>query len=158
VAAANATGTIGTVSTIDKCYRTASTCSDPGTGPRVINDYPVTRACWQWSNLFDCVTADASSDCSQPRFGQCTEIGAPTCVEWDTITAPPRSPERLDFVPDRGSLMQTGRTQATSAKRALWDWLSADADFAVGRLPKRSEAGKYRAAGCRCSRVSQYLH
>ena len=45
--AASATGTIGSVSSIDKCYRVASTCSEPGTAPRIINDHPVARACWQ---------------------------------------------------------------------------------------------------------------
>jgi conjugal transfer mating pair stabilization protein TraN len=151
VDAATATGTIGTVSTIDKCYRTASTCSDPGTGPRVINDYPVTRACWQWSNLFDCVTADASSDCSQPRFGQCTEIGAPTCVEWDTITAPPFcSHERLDFscrIAD--PVMQTVQNcgaQTFCEGGRCWDTsYPPDADFAqsVAYLEAQREAGKY---------------
>ena len=151
VDAASATGTIGTVSSIDKCYRTASSCSDPGTAPRVINDYPVTRACWQWSNRFDCVTADGRSDCSQPRFGQCTAIGAPTCVEWDTITSPPFcSHERLDFscrVADPVTqTVQNCGTQTFCEGGSCWDTsYPPDGDFArsVAYLEAQREAGKY---------------
>ena len=151
VDAATATGTIGTVSTIDKCYRTSSVCSDPGTAPRVINDYPVSRVCWQWSNLFDCVTADASSDCNQPRFGQCTEIGAPTCVEWDTITQPPFcSHARLDFscqiaAPVTQTVQNCG-TQNFCEGGRCWDTSHPpDPDFAqsVAYLEAQREAGKY---------------
>ena len=155
VDAATATGTIGTVSSIDKCYRTASTCSDPGTAPRIINDYPVSRVCWQWSNLFDCVTADARSDCSQPRFGQCSAIGAPTCVEWDTITNPPFcSHERLDFsCRTADAVTQTVQncgTQTFCEGGSCWDTSHPpDPDFArsVAYLEAQREAGKYLDAG-----------
>jgi conjugal transfer mating pair stabilization protein TraN len=151
VDAATISGAIGTVSSIDKCYRTASTCSDPGTAPRIINDDPVTRPCWQWSNLFDCVTADARSDCSQPRFGQCTATGPATCVEWDTITSPPFcSHERLDFscrVADPVTqTVQNCGTQAFCDGGSCWDTsYPPDADFArsVAYLEAQREAGKY---------------
>jgi conjugal transfer mating pair stabilization protein TraN len=151
VDAATAAGTIGSVSSIDKCYRTASRCSDPDTGPRIINDHPVTRACWQWSNTFDCVTADARSDCSQPRFGQCTALGSATCVEWDTITQPPFcSQARQDFrcriadpVTQR---VENCGTQTFCMGGTCWDASHPpDPDFArsVAYLEAGREAGKY---------------
>jgi conjugal transfer mating pair stabilization protein TraN len=151
VDAATATGTIGTVSTIDKCYRTASACSEPGTAPHIINDHPVMRACWQWSDVFDCVTADDRSDCNQPRFGQCTALGPPTCVEWDTITQPPFcSHARLDFQCQTAApVMQTVQncgTQTFCEGGTCWDTsYPPDPDFAqsVAYLEAQREAGKY---------------
>ena len=151
VDAATAAGTIGNVSSIDKCYRVASTCSDPGTAPRIINDHPVTRACWQWSNAFDCVTADGRSDCNQPRFGQCVASGAPTCVEWDTITNPPFcSHARQDFQcrtadPVTQTVQNCG-TQTFCEGGTCWDTSHPpDTDFArsVAYLEAEREAGKY---------------
>jgi len=150
VDATTAVGTIGTVAAIDKCYRTASVCSDPDTGPRVINDYPVTRACWQWSNRFDCVTADGRSDCSQPRFGQCTPFGS-TCVEWDTVTNPPFcSHERIEYScrvadPVTQTVENCG-SQMFCEGGQCWDTSHPpDPDFAraVTYLEAQREAGKY---------------
>jgi conjugal transfer mating pair stabilization protein TraN len=151
VDAATATGTIGTISTIAQCYRTASACSEPGTAPHIINDHPVTRACWQWSDVFDCVTADARSDCNQPRFGQCTALGLPTCVEWDTITQPPFcSQARQDFQCQTAApVMQTVQncgTQTFCEGGTCWDTsYPPDPDFAqsVAYLEAQREAGKY---------------
>ena len=151
VDAASATGSIGSVSTIDKCYRTSSVCSDPGTAPRIINDFPVSRACWRWSNRFDCVTADDRSDCSQPRFGQCTQLGNGTCVEWDTVTSPPFcSHERIDFscrVADPVTqTVQNCGTQTFCEGGRCWDTsYPPDGDFArsVAYLEAQREAGTY---------------
>lgn len=150
VDAATTGGTIGNVSAIDKCYRTASVCTDPDTGPRFVNDYPVARACWQWRNRFDCVTADGRSDCSQPRFGQCTPFGS-TCVEWDTVTQPPFcSHERIDYScrvadPVTQTVENCG-TQTFCEGGQCWDTRHPpDPDFAraVTYLEAQREAGKY---------------
>lgn len=151
VDATSAVGTIGSVPGIDKCYRTASACSDPSMASRIINDHPVTRACWQWSNSFDCVTADGRSDCNQPRFGQCTALGAPTCVEWDTITQPPFcSHVRQDFrCRTADAVTQTVQncgTQTFCESGTCWDTsYPPDADFArsVAYLEAQREAGRY---------------
>ena len=163
VDAATATGSIGTVSTIDKCYRTASVCSEPGTAPHIINDHPVTRACWQWSNTFDCVTADASSDCNQPRFGQCAASGVPVCVEWDTIIQPPFcSHVRQDFQcqtadPVTQTVQNCGTQAFCEGGHLLGHEPPARCGFrALGHpisKPGAKPASTWTRASCRCSRV-----
>src|ERR1700682_83614 len=51
-------GTGGTTSSIAKCFRVNIVCTDASPQTRLINFQAVTRACWQWTNTFDCVLAD----------------------------------------------------------------------------------------------------
>ena len=82
---------------LDKCERRNSVCSVP-TETRIINDYPVTRSCWEYTNTFDCVDLDNRSDCGQPRFGACTAAASPTCIDYDTtFTLPVCTAYRQDF-------------------------------------------------------------
>lgn len=70
---------------LDKCIRADSVCSSPFPQTRIINDLPVTRACWAWTNAFDCVTQKNESDCDQPRHGECSLVGEPECVDQDAV-------------------------------------------------------------------------
>ena len=80
---------------VEKCARTHSACSDPFPVTRYFEGIPVTRSCWAYTNTFDCITRDDVSDCSQPRWGACTPLGEPECIDVDVdgfCTA-----ERLDY-------------------------------------------------------------
>lgn len=144
-------GTGGTTPSIAKCFRVNSVCSDAAPQTRLINYLPVTRACWQWTNTFDCVLADNRSDCGQPRFGQCQPRGAPTCVEMDTVTTPPFcSHERQDFTCKIADAVyqtvQNCGTQQFCPGGSCWDTgYPPDAGFArtVAYLEAQREAGKY---------------
>jgi hypothetical protein len=46
---------------ITSCFRVNSVCSDAAPKTRVINFLPITRTCWQWTNTFNCVSADNPS-------------------------------------------------------------------------------------------------
>ena len=113
--------------------------------------WTVTRACWQWSNTFDCVLADTRSDCGQPRFGQCQPSGPPRCVEMDAVTVPPFcNHERQDFsckIADAVyQTVQNCGTQQFCEDGSCWDTgYPPDADFArtVAYLEAQREAGKY---------------
>ena len=69
----------------NKCMRSSSICSDPSPTTRVFDTVPVTNACWQYSNQFDCLDTIPLSDCDQPRWGSCTKVGEMTCIEHDPI-------------------------------------------------------------------------
>src|SRR6202158_4910645 len=91
-------GTGGTTSSIAKCFRINSVCSDATPQTRLINFLEVTLACWAGADALDCVLADTRSDCGQPRFGQCQPSGPPRCVERDAVTVPYFcNHERQDF-------------------------------------------------------------
>jgi conjugal transfer mating pair stabilization protein TraN len=82
---------------LDRCERRNSVCSIP-TETRIISDYPVTRACWEFTNTFDCANLDDRSDCGQPRFGACTADSLPICIDSDaTFTPPACTAYRQDF-------------------------------------------------------------
>lgn len=73
---------------IDKCERASSVCTQPKQ-TRIINDLPVTRNCWQYTNTFNCVNLDPRSDCNQPRFGDsCQQNGPPVCIDYDAFIVP----------------------------------------------------------------------
>ena len=141
----------GTTSSIAKCFRTNSVCSDATPQTRLINFLEVTRACWQWANTFDCVLADTRSDCGQPRFGQCQPSGPPRCVEMDAVTVPSFcNHERQDFsckITDAVyQTVQNCGTQQFCEDGSCWDTAyPPDADFArtVAYLEAQREAGKY---------------
>ena len=136
---------------LDKCQRTTSTCSDAMPATRRINSKDVTRACWQWTNSFDCVELDPTSDCSQPRFGQCAALGPPRCIDQDAFFAPPVCTAwRTDFrCQTRAAIYNTVAdcgTQQFCADGTCWDTgHPPDADFArtVTLLEAQREAGKY---------------
>jgi conjugal transfer mating pair stabilization protein TraN len=67
----------------DKCERTTSVCTQPGE-TRDIDDHPVTRDCWQYTNTFTCLDLDPKSDCDQPRWGSCTTLGT-SCIDRDEL-------------------------------------------------------------------------
>jgi conjugal transfer mating pair stabilization protein TraN len=144
-------GTGGTTTSIAKCFRINSVCSDATPQTRLINFLEVTRTCWQWSNTFDCVLADNRSDCGQPRFGQCQPSGAPICVEMDAVTVPSFcNHERQDFTCKIADAVyqtvQNCGTQQFCEDGSCWDTAyPPDADFArtVSYLEAQREAGKY---------------
>ena len=144
-------GTGGTTTSIAKCFRINSVCSDATPQTRLINYDEVTRACWQWSNTFDCVLADNRSDCGQPRFGQCQSSGPPVCVEMDAVTVPSFcNHERQDFTCKIADAVyqtvQNCGTQQFCEGGSCWDTAyPPDADFArtVAYLEAQREAGKY---------------
>jgi conjugal transfer mating pair stabilization protein TraN len=144
-------GTGGTTTSIAKCFRINSVCSDATPQTRLINFLEVTRTCWQWSNTFDCVLADNRSDCGQPRFGQCQPSGAPICVEMDAVTVPSFcNHERQDFTCKIADAVyqtvQNCGTQQFCEDGSCWDTAyPPDADFArtVAYLEAQREAGKY---------------
>jgi conjugal transfer mating pair stabilization protein TraN len=144
-------GTGGTTSSIAKCFRINSVCSDATPETRLINFKEVTRACWQWTNTFDCVLADTRSDCGQPRFGQCQPSGPPRCVEMDAVTVPSFcNHERQDFsckIADAVyQTVQNCGTQQFCEDGSCWDTgHPPDPDFArtVAYLEAQREAGKY---------------
>jgi conjugal transfer mating pair stabilization protein TraN len=80
-----ATGSqLNSTGSVDKCERTTSVCSDASPITRVIDTVPVTNSCWQYANTFSCVNPNSQpSDCTQPSFAQCSNVGAPVCIDWD---------------------------------------------------------------------------
>ena len=136
---------------LNKCQRTTSVCSDAVPATRRINSKDVTRACWQWTNSFDCVDLDPRSDCSQPRFGQCAALGPRSCIDQDTFFSPPVCTAwRTDFqCQTRGPVYDTVAdcgTQQFCTEGTCWDTgHPPDADFArtVTLLEAQREAGKY---------------
>lgn len=69
-----------------KCERSSSVCAEPAE-TRIISGQPVYRACWRWTNAFDCIDNQVDSDCGDPRFGQCSEVsGSPACLQTDVDT------------------------------------------------------------------------
>ena len=111
----------------------------------------MTRACWQWTNSFDCVDLDPRSDCSQPRFGQCAVLGPRSCIDQDTFFSPPVCTAwRTDFqCQTRGPVYDTVAdcgTQQFCTEGTCWDTgHPPDTDFArtVTLLEAQREAGKY---------------
>jgi conjugal transfer mating pair stabilization protein TraN len=81
---------------VSKCARISSICTG-GSGVRLINGVDVDRPCWGYTNQFDCVSLDNRSDCNQPRFGQCTQNGAPQCVDRDPIEPTFCTTQKIDF-------------------------------------------------------------
>ncbi|MEO8152375.1 MAG: conjugal transfer protein TraN [Rhizobacter sp.] len=70
----------------NRCHLTASTCGDPGVAPRLINDVPVSRACWRYTESFDCMSTTVVNDCeANPKCQAPTD----TCLEWDNFSSPP---------------------------------------------------------------------
>jgi conjugal transfer mating pair stabilization protein TraN len=73
---------------VNKCERKASICLE-GDVTKRIDGRDVYRACWQYQNLFDCVSNNVVSDCEQARTGQCSAAGAPTCTDYDMFFQTP---------------------------------------------------------------------
>jgi conjugal transfer mating pair stabilization protein TraN len=94
----------------NKCERTTSVCSDASPITRIFDTVPVTNACWQYTNTFSCVTLDAASDCSQPRWGQCQTQGALVCVDYDAIDPSICTAQRQDYSCLTGDTTQTQST------------------------------------------------
>ncbi|MET0334099.1 MAG: conjugal transfer protein TraN, partial [Rhizobacter sp.] len=84
-------GNVGPMAAFDaspntqRCTLRASTCLDAGAGARLINDVPVTRACWQYSENFDCLTTTTVDQCDVES--NCTP-STNTCLEWDEYSSP----------------------------------------------------------------------
>lgn len=72
----------------DKCERDSSNCVQPAQ-TRVIDNHPVFRQCWAYTNAFSCQTLQGNSDCSQPRDGSCVATGPAQCVDYDAFISPP---------------------------------------------------------------------
>ena len=134
---------------LNKCQRTTSVCSDALPATRRINSKDVTRACWQWTNSFDCVDLDPRSDCSQPRFGQCAVLGPRAASTRTRSSAPRCTAWRTDFLPAARAVYDTVAdcgTQQFCTDGTCWDTSHPpDADFArtVSLLEAQREAGKY---------------
>jgi conjugal transfer mating pair stabilization protein TraN len=135
---------------LDKCERKNSVCTIP-TETRVINDYPVTRSCWEYRNIFDCVNLDDRSDCGQPRFGACSAAALPTCIDYDTTFTPPVcTAYRQDFscrITDavHQSVEDCGAQTFCAGGTCLDASYPPDADFArsVAFMEATREAGRY---------------
>ncbi len=61
------------------CVKTGQTCV-AGPATRLIAGYPVTRACWQLTDTYDCVSATTTTDCQAEIAAGCTQVDS-TCVE-----------------------------------------------------------------------------
>jgi conjugal transfer mating pair stabilization protein TraN len=134
-----------------KCARVDSTCSSSG-GTRTIDGREVTRACWGYTNTFDCVTLDARSDCSQPRFGTCTQQGQPTCVDVDPIEPQLCTTQKIDFKCETRNTsrpdptLNCGTQTFTDREGTQWDTgYAPDRDFAkvAAFIEAGREAGRY---------------
>jgi hypothetical protein len=61
------------------------------------------------------VDLDPTSDCRQPRFGQCAGLGPPRCIDQDAFFAPPVCTAwRTDFVARRAAVYTPSPTAAPS--------------------------------------------
>jgi len=82
------TNTVGQGSSVgdvlNKCERKASVCTEPDV-TKTINGRDVTRACWQYQNLFDCVSNNVVTDCDQTQTGQCQKPGLTTCTDTSIV-------------------------------------------------------------------------
>lgn len=135
---------------LDKCERRSSVCSAQNE-TRIINDWPVTRACWGFTNTFDCVDLDPRSDCGQPRFGACTAAPAPICIDFDNTFTPAQCiAYRQDFScritdPMFQTVEDCGAQSFCSGAMCFDASSPPDQDFArsVAFLEATREAGKY---------------
>jgi len=136
---------------LDKCERANSTCSSPA-ATYVINDYPVTRSCWQYTDAFNCVDLAHSTDCTQPQSGNCTQTASsPSCIDWDTtFTTPICTAYETDFTcqktPATYQTVENCGAQSFCTNGSCFDAsYPPDQDFAktVAFLEASREAGKY---------------
>lgn len=133
---------------LNKCTRNSSVCTqEPET--RTINGVAVPRACWQWTNSFDCLDADSRSDCTPGPVGQCT-LASQSCVEYDPFNPRICTHERKEF----SCLVRSAVTedvancnnQTFCSDGKCWETgYPPDADFAstITYLEASREAGKY---------------
>lgn len=135
----------------NKCERTTSWCIQPRQD-RIINNHKVTRNCWAFTNTFTCLDLDSKSDCDQPRWGDCTELGT-QCVEFE-----PLSPD-MTCITDKTTYScmvedTTRKVQVTDcgtqvykdANGVVWDTAhEPDTDFAsvIAYMEAGREAGAY---------------
>jgi|GEM_PF-6484222 len=80
----------------DMCERTNSVCSVPGQ-TQYFFGIPITAACWQYANTFDCLDQNTQSDCSAPWVASCTPLGSPVCVDSDPLIPGTCDTWRKDF-------------------------------------------------------------
>lgn len=62
----------------EQCTRTKSVCVD-GPSVKMVDGVPVQRECWKYDNVFDCTSLQATSTCTNPAFGKCSQAGAVNC-------------------------------------------------------------------------------
>ncbi len=92
-------GTVGPMAPFDsspdtrRCSVSATTCGDVGGLARLVNDVPVTRACWQYNETFDCMNTQVVNQCEANTA--CTQT-SDTCLEWDNASTP-RSCTRHEY-------------------------------------------------------------
>jgi conjugal transfer mating pair stabilization protein TraN len=145
----------GSLDIVNKCERKSSVCTDPA-ATRTINGKEVTRACWQYANAFDCVSANEVSDCDASRLNQsmCQASGSQTCTDYDTFFATPVcTAYRSDFQCQvRPAVTQTaascaGQNYCVNGKCFDASYQN-DADFArtVATLEASRQAGRYLEA------------
>jgi conjugal transfer mating pair stabilization protein TraN len=134
---------------VSACSRKTSVCTQaPET--RLINDLQVTRACWQYTNTFDCLNIDADWDCSKPPVGQCTTPG-PVCAEYDAFAKPQNcTHQRWDYTclvrPAVNETIANCNSQTFCSDGKCWESGSPpDGDFAaaVSSLEATRQGGKY---------------
>ncbi len=135
---------------MDKCERATSYCTQ-GKETRVIDNHPVTRKCWQYTNSFNCVNLDPKSDCGQPRWGSCTKIDT-SCVDWDQFIPNFCTAEQTRFscmVEDttrQETVTDCGSQVYQESSGVVWDTAhEADNDLAavVAFMEAGREAGGY---------------
>lgn len=140
----------GPTGRLDKCIRNSSICTDESPQTRNINGLDVTRACWAYTNNFDCVSTEEKSDCDQPRFGSCRSMGT-ECIDTD-IADGFCTAEKISF---DCSLRDTTRTERqlncgaqtfTDREGNVWDVShEPDPDFlaVVTFMEAGRESGRY---------------
>jgi conjugal transfer mating pair stabilization protein TraN len=133
---------------LNKCSRSSSVCTQ-GPETRTINDRPVTRTCWQWTNSFNCLDADTRSDCNPGPVGKCT-LASQSCVEYDPFNPKLCTHERKEFsclVRDAvNEDVANCNNQTFCSDGKCWEsGYPPDKDFAstVTYLEASREAGKY---------------
>lgn len=142
----------GPTGRLDKCERATSECSDSFPAVRTINRLPVGRTCWAFTNTFNCVNRDPRSDCHQPRFGECTALGALTCVDYDAFDPRFCTAETQNFsctnrdTRRTESVLNCGAQTYTDREGMTWDTgHEPDTDFlaVIAYMEAGREAGKY---------------
>ncbi len=143
------TGSATGTGPVDKCERTTSLCTQPR-ATRWINNHPVTRNCWAYSAKYTCLNLDPKSDCNQPRWGSCTNIGT-NCVDWDQFipNVCTATQTRFSCMVEDTTRQQTVTNCAgqvfTDSHGHTWD-TGHEPDSDLGRVAVYMEAGREAGA------------
>lgn len=133
--------------TDSQCVRSQSTCLD-GPSTKVIDGEEVTRACWLWTNTFDCANATASSSCLSDMTGcspahgtpgECTHLDAQGRCLAQTLSYDCKTADAV-----YGPVLNCGDSSFCSGG-SCWETSYEPNDqfaYAVSHMEARSEAGQ----------------